>query len=49
VAHSSVGCNIGECGWVFIWSTQVMKIFGAILVILVGYLNGPLKWLTFLV
>jgi hypothetical protein len=41
------GCNISEFGWVFKWPTQVVKIFCAILVILVGYLSGPLKWLRF--
>jgi hypothetical protein len=29
-------------GWVFKWPTQVVKIFGAILVNLLRYLSGPL-------
>ena len=29
------------------WPTQVVKIFSVIFVIPVGYLSGPLKWLTF--
>ncbi len=36
--------NIGESSWVFTWPTQVVEIFGAILVNLFRYLSGPLKW-----
>jgi hypothetical protein len=47
VAHASgedFGCNIDESGGVFKWPTQVVDIFCAILVNLVGYLSGPHKW-----
>jgi hypothetical protein len=50
VAHSSgcdFECNIGESGQVFKWPTQVVDIFGVILVNLVRYLCGQLQWLRF--
>jgi hypothetical protein len=50
MANSSAedfGCNISEFSWVFKWPTQVVKIFGAILMSLMGYLRAPLKCLTF--
>ena len=46
MAHSSgqnVGFNIGALCGVFKWPTQVVDIFGVILVNLVGYLNGQLQ------
>jgi hypothetical protein len=39
--------NIDELCGVFMWATQIGKIFGAILVNWVGYLCGMLKWLRF--
>ena len=37
-------CNIGESSQVFTWPTQVVEIFGTILVNLFRYLSDPLKW-----
>jgi hypothetical protein len=39
--------NIDELGGMFQWPTQVVELLGAMLVNQVGYLSGPLKWLTF--
>src|SRR5882672_3006608 len=52
VAHTSgqdVRHNIGESGGGFKCPTQVVDIFSGMLVNLVRYLHGPLKWLRSLV